>query len=200
MSWMGKSSVQSFSRCFCSHFVPNITLGAPVVASLRKHTKAFLDCHIMVSRPEQWVKDFAKAGANQYTFHFEATEDHGKLIKSIRDQGMKVGMAVKPDTKLEAFGHLVPEVDMVLVMSVEPGFGGQEFMPQTMSKVEALRAKYPSLDIQVDGGVNVDTIDTCAKAGANVIVSGNGIFKHKDPKVAISTLREAVHKAQGKTE
>jgi ribulose-phosphate 3-epimerase len=176
------------------HFVNNLTLGAPVVASLRKHTKAFLDCHLMVSKPEQWVNDFAKAGANQYTFHFEATEDPVKLAQTIRETGMRVGMAIKPDTKFEQFDHVVPSLDMVLIMTVEPGFGGQDFIGHTMKKVEALRAKYPALDIEVDGGVNVENIEVCAKAGANVIVSGSGVFKHKDPKFAISTMRAAVNK------
>jgi len=181
------------------HFVNNLTLGAPIVASLRKHTKAFLDCHLMVSRPEQWVSDFAKAGANGYTFHFEATEDPIKLIKQIRETGMRVGMAVKPDTKVESFEHVVPHLDLLLIMTVEPGFGGQEFLSHPIKKVETLRAKYPALDIQVDGGINVDNIDTCAKAGANVIVSGSGVFKHKDPKLAISTLREAINQVQSST-
>eukprot|EP00456_Euglypha_rotunda_P021241 TRINITY_DN18293_c0_g1_i6.p1 TRINITY_DN18293_c0_g1~~TRINITY_DN18293_c0_g1_i6.p1 ORF type:complete len:251 (-),score=36.43 TRINITY_DN18293_c0_g1_i6:10-690(-) len=160
------------------HFVPNLTLGAPIVASLRKHTKAFLDCHLMVSKPEQWVPDFSKAGASQYTFHYEATKDPAKLIKSIRDSGMKVGMSIKPGTKVDdTILGLCESLDTLLIMTVEPGFGGQKFMPEMMSKVSTVREKFPLLTIQVDGGVTVDTIDVCAKAGANAIVSGSGIFE-----------------------
>jgi len=174
------------------HFVPNMAIGVPIVESLRKHTKAFLDCHLMVSRPEQWVNDFAKAGANSYTFHVEATTDPLSLIKQIRSAGMKVGITLKPKTSVETVLPYGDLVDMILVMTVEPGFGGQKFMPDMMSKVETLRAKFPSLNIQVDGGIDLSNIGVAAKAGANVFVSGSGIFKSADPADTIAKMKSIV--------
>jgi len=177
------------------HFVPNLTLGAPVVASLRKHSSAYFDCHLMVSNPEQWVDDFAKAGANSYTFHVEATKDPRALIAKIRAAGMAPGITLKPDTPVDAVVELASLVDMVLVMTVNPGFGGQGFMADQLSKVRTLRAQFPSLAIQVDGGIAPDTIEQAAQAGANVVVSGSAIFKAKDMAATIKTLRDAVDKA-----
>ncbi|KAI8872584.1 ribulose-phosphate 3-epimerase-like protein [Ramicandelaber brevisporus] len=175
------------------HFVPNLTLGAPIVKSLRKHLpNAFLDCHLMVSRPEQWVKDFAAAGASLYTFHIEATEDASGLIDAIHAAGMKAGICVKPGTPVESILPVVDKVDQVLVMTVEPGFGGQKFMADCLSKVRFLRERYPNLDIEVDGGLALDTIEQAAEAGANVIVAGTAIFGAKDPQDAIAKLRAAV--------
>lgn len=177
------------------HFVPNLTIGAPVIRSLRKHTKGFLDCHLMVSDPAKWVSDFAKAGANGFTFHIEATEDPICLIKSIREQGMKAGIAIKPKTPLATIEPCLKHgVDLVLVMTVEPGFGGQSFMSNQMEKVAAIRQQYPSLDIQVDGGIALDTIETCAKAGANVFVAGSAIFGAKDKKAVIDQFRVLANK------
>lgn len=175
------------------HFVPNLTIGAPVLAALKKALPdAHYDVHLMVARPEQWAEDFVKAGASNYTFHVEATEDPAKLIQRIRELGMKPGITLRPGTPLSAILPFVPSVDLVLVMSVEPGFGGQAFMPDQMDKVRALRAQFPQLDIQVDGGVGEDTIAQCAEAGANVIVSGSAIFKSKDMADTIRKLREPV--------
>ncbi|KAJ3117517.1 hypothetical protein HDU96_006446 [Phlyctochytrium bullatum] len=176
------------------HFVPNLTLGAPIIKSLRKHTDAFLDCHLMVSEPEKWVDDFAKAGANMYTFHIEATKNPVELIDKIKSKGMKAGVAIKPNTPVESVYDIATKVDMVLVMTVEPGFGGQSFMESCMSKVRALRDRYPDLDIEVDGGLGPDTIDIAAKAGANVIVAGTSIFSSPSPKDTIKLLRESVVK------
>ncbi|ELR25341.1 ribulosephosphate 3-epimerase [Acanthamoeba castellanii str. Neff] len=176
------------------HFVPNLTIGPPVIQSLRKHTDMFMDCHLMVSQPEKWVDDFHKAGASSITFHIETVEDPAEFIKKVKSTGMRVGIALKPSTKLETILPYVKDVDMVLVMTVEPGFGGQEFMADQMSKVRELRAQYPTLDIEVDGGLNEKTIDTAAEAGANVIVSGSGVFKAQDKKEAIEVLRRAVNK------
>nr|XP_008532934.1 PREDICTED: ribulose-phosphate 3-epimerase isoform X1 [Equus przewalskii] len=147
------------------HFVPNITFGHPVVESLRKQLgqDPFFDMHMMVSRPEQWVKPMAVAGANQYTFHLEATENPGALIKDIRENGMKVGLAIKPGTTVEYLAPWANQIDMALVMTVEPGFGGQKFMEDMMPKVHWLRTQFPSLDIEVDGGVGPDTIHKCAE-------------------------------------
>ncbi|KAI8381522.1 ribulose-phosphate 3-epimerase [Radiomyces spectabilis] len=181
------------------HFVPNITLGAPIISALRPHTEAYFDCHMMVSNPSQWVDDIKKAGGQMYTFHIEATEDPLALIRQIKDAGMQAGVAIKPNTPAEAvIGQVAEEADMILVMTVEPGFGGQRFMEKCMPKVEQLRRLYPKLDIEVDGGLSMDTIDVSAEAGANVIVAGTGIFKAENPAEVISTFREKVNKAQEK--
>ncbi|XP_003384884.1 PREDICTED: ribulose-phosphate 3-epimerase-like [Amphimedon queenslandica] len=177
------------------HFVPNLTFGAPLVQCLRKHIPhAFFDLHMMVAQPEKWVKDMAEAGADQYTFHLEATSDPESLIKQIREAGMKVGIGIKPNTPVEDVLPFVDKVDMVLIMTVEPGFGGQKFMSNMMPKVKCLREKYPRLDIEVDGGVGLSTIEEVAKAGANMIVSGSAIVKSSDPKSVIDQLRAAVNK------
>eukprot|EP00457_Paulinella_chromatophora_P009899 gb/GEZN01009980.1/.p1 GENE.gb/GEZN01009980.1/~~gb/GEZN01009980.1/.p1 ORF type:complete len:209 (+),score=29.74 gb/GEZN01009980.1/:166-792(+) len=176
------------------HFANNISLGVPIVAALRKHLpKAYLDCHLMVSNPEKWVGAFQKAGASNFTFHIEATEKPAELIKAVRDAGMDVGIALRPKTALETVLPYCKDVDMILLMTVEPGFSGQMFMPEVMPKVKALRAKFPSLNIEVDGGVKVGTtIEQCAEAGANVIVSGSGVFGVEDPEAAISSMRKTV--------
>ncbi|XP_041056125.1 ribulose-phosphate 3-epimerase isoform X2 [Carcharodon carcharias] len=147
------------------HFVPNITFGHPVVECLRKELgqEPFFDIHMMVSKPEQWVKPMAVAGANQYTFHLEATNSPGPLIKDIRENCMKVGLAIKPGTTVEDLAPWANQIDMALVMTVEPGFGGQKFMGDMMPKVQWLRTQFPSLDIEVDGGVGPDTIHKCAE-------------------------------------
>jgi ribulose-phosphate 3-epimerase len=177
------------------HFVPNLTLGAPIVKALRQHVpNAYLDCHLMVSEPEKWVKDFSKAGASGFTFHIEATRDAGALIKAIHDVGMKAGISVKPKTPISDVLPYCNDADMILIMTVEPGFGGQSFMADMMPKVKELRSKFPNLDIQVDGGLAIDTIDEAAAAGANVIVAGTGVFGAKDPKAAITALRTSVEK------
>ncbi|XP_057602053.1 ribulose-phosphate 3-epimerase isoform X2 [Hippopotamus amphibius kiboko] len=154
--------------------------------------------HMMVSRPEQWVKPMAVAGANQYTFHLEATENPGALIKDIRENGMKVGLAIKPGTTVEYLAPWANQIDMALVMTVEPGFGGQKFMEDMMPKVHWLRTQFPSLDIEVDGGVGPDTIHKCAEAGANMIVSGSAIMRSEDPRSVINMLRNVCSEAAQK--
>ncbi|OBS64000.1 hypothetical protein A6R68_07460 [Neotoma lepida] len=185
---------------FCKHFVPNITFGHPVVESLRKQLgqDPFFDMHMMVSRPEQWVKPMAVAGANQYTFHLEATENPGALIKDIRENGMKVGLAIKPGTTVEYLAPWANQIDMALVMTVEPGFGGQKFMEDMMPKVHWLRTQFPTLDIEVDGGVGPDTVQKCAEAGANMIVSGSAIMRSDDPRSVINLLRNVCSEAAQK--
>ncbi|KAM8806710.1 ribulose-phosphate 3-epimerase [Eudromia elegans] len=182
------------------HFVPNITFGHPVVESLRRQLgqEPFFDMHMMVARPEQWVQPMAVAGANQYTFHLEATENPGALIKDIRENGMKVGLAIKPATTVEQLAPWANQIDMALVMTVEPGFGGQKFMEDMMPKVQWLRTQFPSLDIEVDGGVGPDTIHKCAEAGANMIVSGSAIMKSADPRSVINLLRNVCSEAAQK--
>ena len=182
------------------HFVPNISMGPPIIDSLRKEipksdTKAsFFDCHMMVSDPEKWVPEIAKAGGDQYTFHYESTNDPVALVKLIKSYGMKAACAIKPGTPVDVLYPLAEDLDMALVMTVEPGFGGQKFMPEMMPKVESLREKFPNLNIQVDGGLGADTIPAAAAAGANVIVAGTSVFKAQDPKKMIQLLRDAVKK------
>ncbi|KAI8801187.1 ribulose-phosphate 3-epimerase [Cladochytrium replicatum] len=176
------------------HFVPNITLGAPIIKCLRQHTNAFLDCHMMVSHPEKWVEDFAKAGADLYTFHLEATANAPALIDQIHAAGMKAGVAIKPGTAVEDVMHVCDKADMILVMTVEPGFGGQKFMEPCVEKVKVIRALYPDLDIEVDGGLALNTVDAATSAGANVIVAGTSVFHSESPKDAIAALRSSVQK------
>lgn len=190
------------------HFVPNISLGQPIVASLRKSVarvgskdseggekvhKAFFDCHMMVEQPEKWVADFVKAGADQFTFHYEATSDPLGLVKLIKSHGIKAACAIKPGTPVDVLYELGPHLDMALVMTVEPGFGGQKFMPEMMPKVEALRQKFPQLNIQVDGGLGKDTVPQAAKAGANVIVAGTSVFTAQDPADVIGFMKKEVN-------
>ncbi|KAK7377699.1 hypothetical protein VNO80_03129 [Phaseolus coccineus] len=185
------------------HFVPNLTIGAPVIESLRKHTKAYLDCHLMVTNPLDYVEPLAKAGASGFTFHVEASKNDWKeLIQKIKSHGMRPGVSLKPGTPIEEVFPLVEAenpVVMVLVMTVEPGFGGQKFMPEMMDKVRMLRKKYPSLDIEVDGGLGPSTIEVAASAGANCIVAGSSVFGAPEPAQVISLLRNSVEKAQQQT-
>ena len=188
------------------HFVPNLTLGPPVVKSLRRHSAAhFLDCHLMVSRPEQWVADFAAAGASQLTFHVEALAGGegeaglatrlaagNALIDRIEAAGMRAAVALKPATPVEAVLPFAARLHMVLVMTVEPGFGGQAFRADMLPKVALLRARFPRLNIQVDGGLGLANVGAAAAAGANVIVAGTSIFGAADPGAAIAGLRSAV--------
>ncbi|CAO3660878.1 unnamed protein product [Rhizopus stolonifer] len=181
------------------HFVPNLTWGAPIIKGIRPHTEAYFDCHMMVSNPSQWVDDIANAGGEMYTFHIEATKDPLALIDQIHAAGMKAGVAVKPKTPVEeVLGAVAEKCDMILIMTVEPGFGGQRFMKECMPKVETLRRKYPLLDIEVDGGLSLETIDASADAGANVIVAGTGIFGAEKPDEVITTFKEKVNKAQSR--
>jgi len=148
----------------------------------------------MVSHPEQWISDFKDAGVDLFTFHVEAVADPHHTIKAIRDAGMKVGIALSPKTPVERVLPFVESVDMVLVMTVEPGFGGQKFMEDMMPKVSLLRDKYPALDIEVDGGLTKDTIEKAAAAGANVIVVGSALFGSKNPAELIQVMKSTVEK------
>lgn len=193
------------------HFVPNITIGAPVVTAIRgaverneDWSKGVFDCHMMIAEPQNWIDDFAKAGCDLYCFHYEAANvsmnphtSPKELIKMIHACGMKAGVAIKPDTNVDVLYPLLDTdngkpPDMVLVMTVEPGFGGQKFQERCMPKVKALRERYPDLDIEVDGGLSLGTIDVAADAGANVIVAGTAVFGANSPKDVIAKLREAV--------
>ncbi|KAK4039766.1 Ribulose-phosphate 3-epimerase-like protein [Parachaetomium inaequale] len=210
------------------HFVPNLTFGPPVVAKIRSHVdrpteghgKGTFDCHMMIAEPKKWVKEFKAAGCDLYCFHYEAAvnssaaespEAHSdlktsprELIRYIHQQGMLAGIAIKPATKAEVLYEVLDSADeaerpdMVLVMTVEPGFGGQKFMASELPKVQALRERYPELNIEVDGGLGPGTIDQAADAGANVIVAGSAVFGAQDPAGVIALLREAVDKRGGK--
>lgn len=182
------------------HFVPNISLGNPIIASLRKAIpraaeKSFFDCHMMVSNPEQWVPEIAKAGGDQYTFHYELTSDPLLLVKLIKAHGMKAACAIKPGTSVDVLYELGDVLDMALVMTVEPGFGGQKFMAEMMPKVERLRERFPQLNIQVDGGLGKETVPAAATAGANVIVAGTSCFTAPEPVVLIDYMRDTVNES-----
>mmetsp|Transcript_16574 Transcript_16574/g.24934 ORF Transcript_16574/g.24934 Transcript_16574/m.24934 type:complete len:249 (+) Transcript_16574:111-857(+) len=185
------------------HFVPNLTFGAPVIKCLRKHNDGVFDVHLMVSNPEKWVDDMADAGTNNFTFHVEVKEngvDVGAVISAVKSKGMKVGLAIKPQTPVDAVLPYMEHLDQVLVMTVEPGFGGQSFMSDMMPKVAFLRDRYPLLNIEVDGGLSPSTIEQAASAGANMIVAGSSVFKAEDPATAITQLRRGVEEfGNGKT-
>jgi len=177
-------------------FVPNITIGIPVVEAMRKHTRMPLDVHLMIVEPERYVERFARAGATWVTVHAEATYHLHGTLRAIRQAGARPAVALNPATSLSAVEHVLDEVDMVLIMTVEPGFGGQRFLPAMIDKVERLhqllQKRKLSVDIQVDGGVNMETIRSTARAGANVFVAGNSIFGESDVGEAIQKLRQGL--------
>ncbi|KAL0882257.1 hypothetical protein ABMA27_000788 [Loxostege sticticalis] len=178
------------------HFVPNLTFGHPIVKCLRSKIKdAFFETHMMVSKPEQWIAPMADAGVNQYTFHIEPVTNVEDVCRKIRESGMKVGVAIKPGTPVSEVEKYISISDMVLIMTVEPGFGGQKFMENQMAKVQYLRENYPLLNIEVDGGVGPSTISCCANAGANMIVSGTAVIGAADQASTIKLLRDTVQTA-----
>ena len=174
------------------HFVPNITIGVPVVKSLRKATDLVLDTHLMIENPEKFVKPFAEAGSDILTFHYEACSDisHAEAVISlIKSFGVKAGVSIKPATAPEKIFPLLDKVDLVLVMTVEPGFGGQEFMHDCAMKIPVIKANVPeNIIIQVDGGINNLTSKICTSLGANSLVAGSYIFNHHDYKSAVESL------------
>lgn len=179
------------------HFVPNLTIGHPVIKCLRKNIpKIYFDAHMMVSKPEQWIQEMADAGVNQYTFHIEAattTENISEIIRKIKEANMKVGLGIKPKTDVNVLSEFINDIDVVLIMTVEPGFGGQKFMGDMMEKIHWLRKTYPQLlHIEVDGGVNMKTIQDCAQAGANMIVSGSALVDSKQQNKDIEQMRQLV--------
>lgn len=161
-------------------FVPSISFGMPVISTLRKHTDLFFDVHLMVEKPERYIEEFARCGADLINFHIEAAEDAAGTIQKIRSLGKKAGITVKPATPAEAVAPYLELVDMVLVMTVEPGFGGQKLIPECLDKVRAVRDMADKLglepDIEVDGGIVIDNVRQALQAGANVIVSGSAVF------------------------
>lgn len=176
-----------------NHFVPNLTFGLPVVESLLKHISLPADCHLMIDDPGRWAPGFAEAGAGSVTFHVEATEDPRRVAKDIRAAGARSGIAVKPGTRLSDITDALPFIDMILVMTVEPGFGGQAFMADMLPKVREARRIADSADVdiwvQVDGGIGPDTIEQCSAAGADVFVAGSAVYRAPDPAVMVEELR-----------
>lgn len=172
------------------HFVPNISIGAPVISAMKRVCNVPFDVHLMISDPYFYIDDFVKAGADIITFHTECESDIQKTIDKIIDSGCKAALAVKPGTPVEEVYPYLDSLSMVLVMTVEPGFGGQSFMESTMPKIEALRKKCPDIDIQVDGGINLQTVKTASRAGANVFVAGSAVFNSENPADAINALKD----------
>ena len=176
-----------------NHFVPNLTFGLPVIESLLKSSDIRADCHLMIDDPDRWAPPYARAGAYSVTFHVEAAHDPARVCANIREAGARAGVAVKPGTDLQRIDALGDALDLILVMTVEPGFGGQSFMADMLEKVAHARRLADRAEgdvwVQVDGGVGPDTIGRCAEAGANVFVAGSAVFRADDPAAMVETLR-----------
>ena len=175
------------------HFVPNITFGAPIIKSIRSKSSLVFDVHLMISEPLRYIPDFVKAGADVITFHIESDSPVDETIDLIRSSGCKAALSVKPGTPVESVFPYLDKLDMVLIMTVEPGFGGQKFMADQMPKVAAIRKlineRNPACELEVDGGVAPDTCQTCIDAGANVLVAGSAVYKAEDIPARIKELR-----------
>lgn len=176
-------------------FVPNISFGFPVLSAIRKATDKVVDVHLMITEPERYVARFAAAGADWVTFHLEATEQVGECIRLIREQGAKVGISIKPKTPVESLREWISQIDMVLVMSVEPGFGGQQFIPESLDRIREVRLMAeqlnPSLIIEVDGGISSANAAQLYEAGANALVAGSSVFKAANPELEIEQMLNA---------
>jgi ribulose-phosphate 3-epimerase len=175
------------------HFVPNITIGPVVVESIRKHTNLFLDCHLMISDPEQYVDSFAKAGADLITIHAESNSDLLQTINKIHDTGCQAGISINPETPFKTIENIIPHLDLVLIMSVHPGFSGQKFIPDVIPKIDAAHQRIQSLslntELQVDGGINAENARLVTAHGATVLVAASYIFHSQDYIKAIQSLR-----------
>ncbi len=186
-----------------AHFVPNLTIGLPVVQSLRKATELPLDCHLMIEDPDRWAIGYADAGAVNVSFHAEAAADPRSIARDLRAAGALAGLAVDRDTPLEPYLDLLPEFDTLLVMTIKAGFGGQEFIPELLDKVRLARRHLNSghlrLYVEVDGGIDADTITQAAEAGADVFVAGTAVYDADDPGKAVAALRARAHAAMGRT-
>jgi ribulose-phosphate 3-epimerase len=176
-------------------FVPNISFGPPVIESIRKKTKLFFDVHLMIKHPQRYIENFIKAGADSITIHYESTSRPRDAIMKIKDHDVKAGIAISPNTPYEAVLPYLDIVDMVLVMTVEPGFGGQAMIPETLEKVRAIKNYIDeheiNVNIEVDGGITAENVHLALDAGANVIVAGSAIFRSKTPSKVIKQMREA---------
>jgi ribulose-phosphate 3-epimerase len=178
------------------HYVPNLTIGLPVVQSLRKATAMPFDCHLMIEAPQRWAIGYAEAGAYNVTFHVECADDPVALAKDLRAAGTMAGLAIDRDTPIEPYLDILPHFDTLLIMTIKAGFGGQSFMPELLSKVRTarghVRAGHLDLRIEVDGGVDADSIVECARAGADAFVAGTAVYSAADPGAAVRALRRAV--------
>jgi len=176
------------------HFVPNITIGPVVVSKIRKHSSLFFDVHLMIDEPERYVNDFVEAGADLITFHAEAISDYKSMITSIRSLGCKVGISLNPETSVDTIKEVIPLVDLVLIMSVHPGFGGQKFIVDVLSKIKEVRniidETGKQIYLEVDGGINSQTASKAHTYGADVLVAGSYVFKHKHYTKAIQSLKK----------
>ena len=176
-----------------NHFVPNLTLGAPIIEALAKVAKQPIDAHLMIQDPDRWAPQFVEAGASSVTFHVEAAAAPVRLAREIRAQGARASMALKPATPIEPYEDMLPELDMVLIMTVEPGFGGQKFLDLCLPKIRRARKLIDQhggdIWLQIDGGVSAETIERCAAAGADVFVAGSAVFGADDPDAMVASLR-----------
>ena len=185
------------------HFVPNLTIGLPVVEALLKHTALPLDCHLMISDPDRWGPTYAEAGARNVTVHAEALQSPVRTLRVIRAAGARAGLAINPATPVEPYADLLAEFDMLLLMTVEPGFGGQHFLDLVLPKLQRARALVQrhgaSVWLQVDGGVSEETIERCAEAGADVFVAGSAVYGANDPAAAVQALRAQAQRATARS-
>jgi ribulose-phosphate 3-epimerase len=185
-----------------NHFVPNLTLGLPVVEALGRASDTPMDLHLMIEDPDRWAPAYVEAGAGSVTFHVEAATAPVRLARELRALGARAGMALRPATPVEPYEELLPELDMLLVMTVEPGFGGQAFLDLCLPKIrrarELLDRRGLDLWLQVDGGVSADTIERCAEAGADMFVAGSAVFKADDPAAMVDTLRATAEAARSR--
>jgi ribulose-phosphate 3-epimerase len=177
------------------HFVPNLTIGLPVVEALLRRARLPLDCHLMIEQPDRWAPSYAEAGARNVTIHAEAASAPVRTLRAIRAAGARAGLAINPATPVEPYGDLLPEIDMLLLMTIEPGFGGQPFLDVTLPKIRRARqlisAHGGTIWLQVDGGVTARTIVRCAEAGADMFVAGSAVFGAADPAAEVQALRAA---------
>ncbi|WP_046472542.1 ribulose-phosphate 3-epimerase [Allosalinactinospora lopnorensis] len=184
-----------------NHFVPNLTLGLPVVEALRASASLPLDCHLMIEDPDRWAPAYAEAGAGSVTIHAEAAKAPVRTLRTIRSAGARAGLALNPATALDSYSDLLPELDMLLLMTVEPGFGGQKFLDIVLPKIRRARELVRNSDadiwLQVDGGVSAETIERAAEAGADVFVAGSAVYGAQDPGYAVDALRAQAEKAAG---
>jgi ribulose-phosphate 3-epimerase len=183
------------------HFVPNLTIGVPVVEALHRHARLPLDCHLMIEQPDVWAVQYAEVGARNVTIHAEAANAPIRTLRNIRAAGARAGIAFNPSTAIDPYEDLLPEIDMMLLMTIEPGFGGQDFMDLVLPKIRRARAAIDDFGgeiwLQVDGGVSEHTIERCAEAGADMFVAGTAVYGSDDPAAAVKMLRDLAEAAAG---
>ncbi len=172
------------------HFVPNITFGPDVVKCIKKHTNLVLDVHLMIENPEKYVDAFLSSGADIITVHYECNMNYEYIKNKVKTAGKKLGLSIKPKTDVNVLKEFLPDIDMVLIMSVEPGFGGQKFMPESLEKIKKVRSMDKNIDIEVDGGIGLQNIESVVNAGANVIVAGSSVFGAEDVCKAVAALKK----------